>query len=190
MPAAPSLVSLDHAKRWAKRLLAHARQHGPVRQLAQAQEAVAAILGHASWHALVAAHPTAPDRPPPATFDESMVRLIEEINQLHPALHATQVIEMAHDLDLCSDMPEEISRKVRSATNDGEWVGSAVRKAVEDATVTVKAPPGHLWVRVLTQTRRSVLVMLPSPVFARTLVPEDETPPASTTKPKRSGSPR
>ena len=190
MPVAPSLVSIDHAKRWAKRLLTHVEKHGPLRQLSQAQEAIATVLGHASWHAMAAAQAASTEREPPRTFDESMVRLCEEINTLHPDLHAVEVIEMAHDLDLCSNMPDEIADKVREAPNHGEWVGSAVVQAVEEATVTVKAPPGHLWVRVLTETKQSVLVMVPSPVFARTLVPTETPPSTSAAARKRPNSKR
>lgn len=49
MPASSDLVSIDHAKDWAKRL--H-KSKVSVSTLSSAQEAVAVMLGHASWHAL------------------------------------------------------------------------------------------------------------------------------------------
>lgn len=51
MPASASLVTFEHAKDWAKRLK---KATPSFSSLSQAQEAVAKMLGHASWHALSA----------------------------------------------------------------------------------------------------------------------------------------
>jgi hypothetical protein len=174
MPASVNLVSLDHAKDWAKRLLKHGQG---VHTLAQAHAAVAVMLGHASWHALDRHYANQAAPPPlvaptqPLTFDESMVALCEIVNQKYPAIQATRVVEMARELDLLEKMPAEIAEEAQEKYRDGYFMFDAVHETLKAASKSVHSPMGHMLIRVQDAAEKSTLVLVSSEEFGRALGP-------------------
>lgn len=171
MPASSQLVSLEHAKDWAKRL----HKHGCLPSLAKAQAAVALMLGHADWHGLTqhyqkSAQPSVSPQEPKRTIDESMVVLCDEINRLYPGLGATQVIEMAREMDVLDASFDELDREVRAHQDEGHFDSDALSMALEAHQRTVQSPPNHILLRVaLTDPKKDALVLVTSELYGRTL---------------------
>jgi hypothetical protein len=178
MPASSQLVSLDHAKDWAKRLV----KHGCLPTLAKAQAAVALMLGHADWHGLTqhyqkssvplsdleetAAIAQAPLRP----MDEAMDVLCADVNRLYPGLNATRVVEMARDVDLFDTLPHLFADEVKAHDWNGYGVTDAVKEALAAHVHAIKAPPGHILLRVeVAEPGPLALVLVPSNTFGRAL---------------------
>lgn len=168
MPATPDLVTLDHAKKWAKRLL---KNTPTFRQLAQAQMAVAVMLGHASWHALTQNYKAAPASCGPAPSEALSVQAqadaivqdtLDRLNRHYPGLDALEVQVMAHDLTLLATDEYDLSERMRQLCYDGEDVHSAAHEALTKATMDVVAPPGHMLVQVRTAHHEAVLTLLPA----------------------------
>lgn len=184
MPASANRVSLDQAKDWAKRLL-KAQQ---VDTLASGQKMVSIMLGHGSWHDLeqfyksqpapgrgqspVIVHldtlgyfepGTAPDVPratEPVSFDESMARLVRYINFRYPGIEATEIHEMAREVDFFSSSKHEVADKAVEAEREGYFLEDSILKALDDAIVNVKIPDSHILVRVLQANGNSSLVVM------------------------------
>ena len=152
MPASDSLVSLDHAKDWAKRLLKH-QAGSSLDTLAKSQEAVAVMLGHASWHALTRFYqhqkpvsPTPSDASAESTpFDAWMKESLEQANAAYPGLQATQVEMLAHDITDCEATGDELYESMRRFEDEGYFPEAALDLAFKEAAVEVKAPPGPCW---------------------------------------------
>ena len=160
MPASAALVSLENAKDWAKRLAKH--QSCP---LSQAQASVAAMLGHASWHALSqfysrqAEAQTAPEPPAASESYEALVaRQLKQINTTYPGLNAVAIEAMGMDLNETFMGYEAIVEAARANDYDGYFLEDAVSKALEDHCVESHGPPGHLLVRVRDAQGKAFLV--------------------------------
>lgn len=176
MPATSALVSLDHAKDWAKRLVKHGQS---VRTLAQAQEAVAVMLGHASWHALSRHYQQPPAPPVLATaalsqeeqrpFDEAMEVLCASVNRLYPGLNATGVVEMARDLDVFGGMVAQAAQDIGRLTYDGYATEDAVKEVLGEEVSEVSAPPGHVLLRMMLADETCALVVVTSEIFGQAL---------------------
>lgn len=168
MPAQTHLVSLDHAKDWAKRLVTFPL---PIDRLARAQQAVALMLGHASWHALERFHQDArqeaparapsPLEAPPAPTD-MLAGLTAFLNRRYPGLNAEEVEELALDVDLCKGTPECIAERTRELENEGYFSEDALGKALEELTLRVRLPPGHMMVRVRQADGGTTMMLVPS----------------------------
>ena len=150
MPASNALVSLDHAKDWAKRLSKH--QSCP---LSQAQTAVAAMLGHASWHAMCQFYSNQAATPEPVasspaereSFDELQARQLKKINADYPGLNAVAIEAMGFDLNETFMGYEDIVERARAHEYEGYFFDDAVSKALEEQCVNSYSPPGHLFAR-------------------------------------------
>lgn len=163
MPASSTLVTLDDAKGWAKRL----HKHQPDSTLAKSQEAVAAMLGHSCWHALTRfykaqapANP-APDPEPKSSsesYDEWLEETLGRINRTYPGLNATQVEVLAHETTEFEASSDELYEKMRHYDWEGYSPDAALEMAFDELAVTVKAPPGHLIMRVRTADDTAYLV--------------------------------
>lgn len=159
MPASDSLVTLDHAKDWAKRLSKH--QSGP---LAQSQEAVAVMLGHASWHALqrfyqnLASPPETSSQAILEDADAWMKAKLDQVNQAFPGLDAVELEALAHNTTECEVDAEELYYEMRQLEDEGYMPEVALGKALEERSVEVLPPPGHLFLRVRTADGRAFLV--------------------------------
>lgn len=176
MPASPSLVTLDQAKDWAKRL---AKSKLTVATQAQALEAVAVMLGHASWHALdryyknatpVESPASAPDpateAEPDIPFDKAMERLTAFINGKYPGLKATSVIELAREADLWSGDTHSLRDRIRELEDDGYFPEAALDIAMGEQTSNVCFPPTHLMIRVAQEEGPSMVVLLHADEYA------------------------
>ena len=170
MPASDSLVSLDHAKDWAKRLLKH-QAGSSLDTLAKSQEAVAAMLGHASWHALTRFYQNqvpeeAVPSPGPAAevppFDVWMKESLDQVNAAYPGLKATQVEMLGHDITECEAAGDELYEAMRRFEDEGYFPDAALDLAFKEVALEVKAPPGHLLVRVRTADQTAYMVTLKS----------------------------
>lgn len=167
VPASPSLVSLDHAKDWAKRLLKGAPS-APIATLAHAQDAVAHMLGHASWHALSQFYrpqATAPSDGPAADFDAWSEATLGVLNAAYPGLGAVTVESLATDTVEGELDATTLQDRARDLQNEGYFHDDAFHLAVEQLSVPVKAPPGHLLVRVRNAQGDAYLVTLDSRTY-------------------------
>lgn len=167
MPASPSVVELNQAKAWAKRLL---KATPALESLSQAQEAVAKMLGHASWHALVAfyAHrkPSERDASPhtPHTSsrnpDDAFSGVLRLINERFPGINATVVETLAHESEEVETGQAEIIDRFFDLERSGHFPEYALEMALKESTQSVHAPPGHLMVRVRNQNNKAMMVVL------------------------------
>lgn len=150
MPANASLVTLDQAKDWSKRLLKAAPALG---SLSQAQQAVAAMLGHASWHALdrfyaAPAWPSpAPVTPAAAERSDPLARTVALLNARHPHLQATDVEVVAHAVVELNANVDELARRADELVYEGCDTQDAWCQAVEEHSRELQAPPDHLLVQ-------------------------------------------
>jgi hypothetical protein len=216
MPASSDLVSIDHAKGWAKRL--H-KSKVSISTLSSAQEAVAVMLGHASWHALdsfykntqvsdkqdapasLPPHVALPpgtgavrvssteacdmesgpcacgswhddDNPParlqpidePASevkpFDDMMQAALEAINRKYPTLNGAVVEAIAHETEELKCRLSEMTDKALELENEGHFPYSALEQVLEENTVSLKAPPGNLMIRVKDAKGQAYMTIL------------------------------
>ena len=175
MPASTSLVSLDHAKHWARRL---AKAQPAIASLAQAQEAVAQMLGHASWHALtrfydtpatanavVAADTIETDNPRDPLFAPSL-RLI---NTKHPGLNAQMVEVLAIETDEIEGGGSQLQETRREFEGQGYYSDDALDKAIEQLSVRIHAPPGHSMIRVRDAQDKATLVVVSHEDYRRVM---------------------
>lgn len=159
MPASNTLVSLDQAKDWAKRLT---KTNASLTSLSASQEAIAIMLGHASWHALTAFYapklPTGEDE----TFEEQMARNLKAINTLYPNLNAVSVEVLARETDEIDATSDELYERVRELENEGYFPEGAMDMAMKEMTTRVYAPPGHLMLRVLDAEGKAFMTVVDS----------------------------
>jgi hypothetical protein len=175
MPAQPHLVSLAQAKAWAKRLL---KGTPALTSLAQAQTAVATMLGHASWHALTQYYqaatpePTVPSAavPPPVkpSFDEGVAALKATLQAAYPGLAITHVVEMARDLDLLDISPTDLADEIQATYRQtGESIEQVVKESLRPHTVEIHVPPSHIFVRVQTASGQDVLTLVSAAAYGQ-----------------------
>jgi len=165
---------MDQAKDWAKRLL----KHGSFKQLSAAQNAVAVMLGHASWHALSKAPPSSPAMPAspkgaePAAPDTRPLwdQLEDIINARHPGLGGGSLVGMARDLDLLQDTPAALAYTIETHHDAGALLDEAVAEALEGATQRIVPPPGHIFVQMETAKGR-ILITLPQDAWPASVTP-------------------
>lgn len=178
MPASNSLVTLDHAKHWAKRL---AKTKPTISTLAQAHEAVAGMLGHASWHALSQFY-SAGDAPATegatdansscdnaAAKDPLFAPLLALINRRYPGLNAEMVEVMAIESEDIEGGGDAIEMRKRELEDEGYFSEDALGKAIEELTVRTHAPPGHSMIRVRDGNNKATLVVVSSEDYLRAM---------------------
>lgn len=175
MPASSNLVSLDHAKKWAKRLT---KAPGNTLSLAQAQETVAHMLGHASWQALTRFYDTSLT-PQTVAENSAMTQdpgqgslfspLLGLINARYPTLHACEVEVLAVETDEIEGGGSDLLDAFREFERDGYFPEDAVMKAVEKLSVRVHAPPGHSMIRVRDGQGKATLVIVSSDDYRRVM---------------------
>lgn len=164
MPASNQTVSLDQAKDWARRLHKAAPGLG---RLSSAQAAVAVMLGHVDWHALTRFYQDQDATDPstaPVSFSEGdwEHQELEMINRMHPGLNATSVEMLAVELDEIDGSPEDIVARARELEYEERmFTADAFTQALQEASVVVRPPSGHRFVRVLDDQGRRHMVLLP-----------------------------
>ena len=166
MPASASLVRLEHAKTWAKRLLKASPALGT---LSACQEAVARMLGHANWHAMEAYYsnqepgsvqPVVQAQPSPGGLDEMFEGVVNLINQRFPGVQATSVQMLAHEMEEMRAEPEEINERSRQLEDEGHFPEDALAMALKQFTTRIHAPTGYLMVRVRNIQGDSILTLM------------------------------
>ena len=173
MPASASLVSLDQARDWARRLHKATPAFGG---LAKAQEAVAVMLGHASWHALVAFYQHRSPAPPvrgSAKSDplgEAMNHCLAAVNARYPGLEATCVEVIANEIEeFAADATQLMEAAYEMERAERLFFSDAISEVLEKAQITIHAPPGHVLLRVARANGQKSWVTLPSRDYAKTL---------------------
>ena len=174
MPASPALVSLDHAKDWAKRLQ---KAVPSLSGLAQAQEAVALMLGHAHWHALTSFYAPVPIPEKAETEGDYEALYQSVISNRHPELGDVRVEVMAYEMtELREDGADGLIARAKELENDGYFQEDALAMALEENTVTSHAPPGHMLVRVRDPSDKAFWLCLSQQDLAPTKRPQDNAP--------------
>lgn len=189
MPASNSLVTLGHAKHWAKRL---AKTKPTISTLAQAHEAVADMLGHASWHALSQFYDAAEAAAANANCasdnsaakDPLFAPLLALINSRYPGLNAEMVEVLAIESDDIEGGGEAIEQRKRELEDQGYFSEDALGKAIEELTVRTHAPPGHSMIRVRDGNKKATLVVVSREDYLRAMpMPKSSQGKANTRSP-------
>ncbi len=167
MPASNDLVTLDHAKDWAKRLLKSRQARGEDATLSACQTDVSHMLGHASWHALTRFYQpneelsTAPtEAPERRTWEESERHMLGVINRQHPGMKATSVEVMSLEPVIEIDSKEQVVELVEQYEDEGGFSPDIVDEALEKLAVPLHAPPGCMWIRVRDDDNKAYLVAM------------------------------
>lgn len=176
MPAQIEYVTLDQAKSWAKRLV----KSQDLPKLAQAQEAVAHMLGHASWHALRQFYQNTPEpasealvTPTPASaegrsprdIDETAQALLEHVQQAYPDLQARQVFEFTREIVSLETDEHELADCASKLERSGYDVAESVRRACRLHLKKNAVPKGFLLIRVLDAKDRVHVIQIANQVF-------------------------
>lgn len=176
MPASSQLVTLEHAKDWAKRLVKSRQDRGETITLSQCQNDVAHMLGHAHWHALTRSYQatsTASTVPPAPGSQRSLAeqerQLLALINGRHPAMRATAVIAMSREPVQELNDERQFTDKVQEFKDDGGFYPEVIGEALEELLIPLYMPPGHLWIRVQDAEGKFYLVSVSNDEFGRSL---------------------
>lgn len=163
MPASASLVTLDHAKDWAKRLKASSSAFAT---LSEAQKAVATMLGHASWHALIAFYgrqssfQEVPSKHPALDSESPFPGVLSLINSRFPGIDAVEVEVLACETDEIETDADTLVDRIADLDGEGYFPETAIQAALKEMTQTVYAPPGFMMVRVRGSSGKAFQVLV------------------------------
>lgn len=159
MPFASPSVTFAHAKDWAKRL----KKASPAfEKLSQAQEAVAKMLGHASWHALTAFYEnqTPPAVPSPVDPSHPFADVLELVNAKFPGVNAVDLRVLGYEADEINTDPHALADRILYLDREGYLPEYAAKTVLEEMTCTVHAPPGFIMAGVLDANGKAFQVLL------------------------------